>query len=393
MYRIEGRIQPYSWGGKTFLPGLLNKKNEEDLPHAEYWLGIHPSAPALVHLGQGATTTLTSLVNSDKKRHLGEQIRKEFNSLPFLLKVLDVNDMLSIQVHPNKADAVKGFQKENMLGTPLDSPQRNYKDANHKPEVMIALSEFWLLHGFASDIELRLQQYHFLTPFSKIFHEQGIGGLYKHLMELSQEDTEQILLAHLTLISDQYQKDSLDKSTPDYWAAKAYLNEKGKIDRGIFSIYLFNILRLYPGEGIFQGARMPHAYLEGQNIELMANSDNVLRAGLTPKHIDIPELLENIDFVETIPNILSGNLNKGWLEYPCPVRDFSIASMNVNAGQTIECSISEPSILLQLTGNGEWKGLQENSSKGLNAFFIEPGEEIEFKASSDTLLFLASVPA
>jgi mannose-6-phosphate isomerase len=392
MYRIKGRIQQYNWGGKTFIPGLLNIPNSDGLSYAEYWLGAHPSAPAEVLLGNGATTTLHSLVNSDKPRHLGNTVSRNFNTLPFLLKVLDVKDMLSIQVHPNKQDAESGFVRENALGISIDSPIRNYKDSNHKPEVMIALSEFWLLHGFSPDIAIKLDQYQFLRPFSTIFHDKGIAGLYSHLMKLPQENVDSILIQHLNLMADQYEKNQLNKSSPDFWAAKAYINANQSADRGIFSIYLFNLLRLEPGQGIFQGARMPHAYLEGQNIELMANSDNVLRAGLTSKHMDIPELLANTDFVETYPSILSGNLNENYQDYPCPVNDFSIAAIKVQAGTIFEKQVDSGSIVMILTGEGIWKNNQDFFSNGFDSFFIDPGEKISFVAEKDSLLFLASVP-
>jgi mannose-6-phosphate isomerase len=137
---------------------------------------------------------------------------------------------------------------------------------------------------------------------------------------------------------------------------------------------------------------MPHAYLEGQNIELMANSDNVLRAGLTPKHMDIPELLANTDFVETYPSILSGNLNENYQDYPCPVNDFSIAAIKVQAGSMFEKQVDSGSIVMILTGEGIWKNNQDFFSNGFDSFFIDPGEKISFVAEKDSLLFLASVP-
>jgi mannose-6-phosphate isomerase len=170
------------------------------------------------------------------------------------------------------------------------------------------------------------------------------------------------------------------------------VNGGGKLDRGIFSIYLFNIIKLLPGEGIFQGARMPHAYLEGQNIELMANSDNVLRAGLTPKHMDIPELLANTDFVETIPSIMKGGLNGDWVHYPCPVEDFSISSLDMAPHQEKEWTLDAPSIILVLKGQGKWSGTAERISTGTDAFFADPGEKVGFRATENTLLFRASVP-
>jgi mannose-6-phosphate isomerase len=392
MYRIKGVIQHYDWGGNTFLPKLLNVKNSTKKPFAEYWLGVHAGGPAEVELGEGAKTSLSNLLNSDKPKHLGSAVWKRFNGLPFLLKILDVKDMLSIQVHPNKIDAEKGFIRENDLKISLEAPHRNYKDDNHKPEVMVALSEFWLLHGFVENIGDRILQYPFLQKFSSYFEQGGIKGLYKFLMELSQEQIDEILSEHAVKITDHYKNGDLDKSSPDFWAARAILNGRGKIDRGIFSIYLFNILKMQPGEAIFQGARMPHAYLEGQNIELMANSDNVLRAGLTSKHMDIPELLANTDFVETRPSIMKGGLNGEWVSYPCPVEDFSIASLNLSSNQVKEWSLDAPSIILLLKGQGKCSGISSCLSSGTDAFFVDPGEKVSFEATENSLLFRASVP-
>ena len=392
MYRIKGVIQHYNWGGNTFLPLLLNVDNPNQKPFAEYWLGVHASGPAEVELGEGAKTSLSNLLNSDKPKHLGSAVWKRFNGLPFLLKILDVKDMLSIQVHPNKMDAEKGFKRENDLKIPMDAPHRNYKDDNHKPEVMVALSEFWLLHGFAENISDRIIQYPFLQKFNSQFAEGGIKGLYKFLMELQQEQIDELLSEHAAMITEQYKSGKLDKSSPDFWAARAIVNGGGQLDRGIFSIYLFNIIKMHPGEAIFQGARMPHAYLEGQNIELMANSDNVLRAGLTPKHMDIPELIANTDFVETIPSVMKEGLNGEWVNYQCPVEDFSIASLNLSPNQQKEWSLDTPSIILVLKGQGKWLGSREKVSTGTDAFFVDPGEKVSFIATENSLLFRASVP-
>ena len=392
MYQIKGVIQHYEWGGKTFLPALLNISNDKELPFAEYWLGVHPSGSSTVHLSAGASTSLPSLIQSDKPMHLGNAVWKAFNTLPFLLKVLDVRSMLSIQVHPNKQDAEKGFAREQSLGIPIDAPHRNYKDANHKPEVMIALSEFWLLHGFAANIQERMASRPFLQPFIPYFEKDGIKGLYSHLMEMPQAQVDQVLEQYLRDIASQYHEGQIEKKDPDFWAARAFLHAPEKIDRGIFSIYLFNILRLLPGEAIFQGARMPHAYLEGQNIELMANSDNVLRAGLTPKHMDIPELLANTDFVETIPNIITRIFNNGWQEYPCPTKDFSIASRKLGVGETLECQFTAPSILLILTGKGFWGSHPDHQFQGTHAFYVDPHSPVRLHATEETLMFRASVP-
>ena len=393
MYRLEGRIQHYAWGGNTFLPACLGLDNNDDKPFAEYWLGVHPGAPTMVHLGENATTTLLNLVNSDKLRHLGNPTAGKFKGLPFLLKILDVKDMLSIQVHPNKSMAEIGFERENQLGIALDAPNRNYKDDNHKPEMMVALSEFWLLHGFSNHIAQTIDRYDFLKPFKSLYEEEGIKGLYGHLLNLPQQEVNLVLGKHAQTIIPLYQDGKLLKSGPDFWAARAMLNlcKDGQYDKGIFSIYLMNILHLKKGEGIFQGAGLLHAYLEGQNIELMSNSDNVLRAGLTNKYIDIPELLAQTSFDITIPNVLPVN-TKGGQIYPSASSDFSLHQIRLFSEEEKLLKFAGPSIFLVMEGEAVWLGEASTSTTGVTAFFVEPNEQITIKASTEVELFIATVP-
>lgn len=394
MYRLQGVIQHYAWGGNHFLSALLNQDNSAGKPYAEYWLGVHPGGPSVAHLGEGGFTQLSNLISSDRNKHLGRLTRLQFNGLPFLLKILDVKDMLSIQVHPNKERARLGFEKEEALGIELSAANRNYKDQNHKPEVMVALSDFWLLHGFAADIELRLHEFSFLQDFLPVYQSGGIKNLFEYLLNLSKEQSNEILAEHAARIVPLYQQGLLKKESPDFWAARAMLNfcSDGDYDKGIFSIYLMNILHLQPGEGIFQGAGLLHAYLEGQNVELMSNSDNVLRAGLTPKHIDVQELMANTDFVITNPIIIRNSLNKTLQNYPCETVDFSIQKISLDPGERCSIDAKGPSVLLQLKGEVELSGNNQNVAKGLDAFFIDASEQVECYAKASTDLFIASVP-
>ncbi len=393
MYRIKGRIQHYVWGGKTFLPTVLAQPNDKNLPYAEYWLGIHPGGVAEVELDEGAKTNLNALIVSDKKRYLGSEVLAHFNTLPFLLKVLDVQHMLSIQVHPTKAAAEQGFAKENQLGIALDAVNRNYRDQNHKPEIMVALSDFWLLHGFSNDIPARLSAYKILHSFSSAYQEGGLQLLYSKIMNTPQAETDAILKPLFDEIVPKYQSGLLNKDEPDFWAARAFVHADPKhtFDKGIFSIYLFNIVKLKRGQGIFQGAGMPHAYLEGQNIELMSNSDNVLRAGLTPKYIDISELLLNTQFVETIPQILNGDLNENESVYPSPVLDFGIRFFHLKKAETFRFNDPSPAIILILQGSGNWSGDRAMTTENFDAVYTLPLENIEVLASTDMLGVIARV--
>lgn len=392
MHRLRGRIQPYAWGGNNFIPDLFHLKTDRSTPAAEYWLGAHPGGVTEVEMEPNKWVSLADAIDASKSYWLGKKITEQFGRLPFLLKVLDVKDMLSIQVHPNKQSAEIGYKHENEKGIPLDAPHRNYKDDNHKPEVMIALSEFWLLHGFAEDIEDRLSNHPFLHPFIPVFEKGGIEALYSHLMQLTQEEVNQIISPLASTIIPAYRKGELSKSSPDFWAARAIENlcKNGHFDRGIFSIYLFNILRLNTGDGIFQGAGMPHAYLEGQNIELMSNSDNVLRAGLTPKFIDIPELLKNTLFNVTIPKVIKAQQTEEQI-FDCPVPDFNIRSLHLLQGKSKLINSDRPTMLLMIQGKATLQGDRQEGVESAAAYFIPPGKQCMVQADTDLVFVLASV--
>lgn len=350
--KIKGVVQNYAWGGTDYIPNLIGEPIT-GTPFAEYWMGAHDQAPALII---DSNTKLNEWIKKDPKSTLGEAAFEKFGRLPFLFKVLDVNDLLSIQVHPNKLEAEKGFAKENEAGIPLTAPFRNYKDDNHKPEIMVALGEFWLLHGFKPKTVLlkTLEAVEELNHLIHVFQTAGYKGLYKHVMTESQEETNRILKPLIDRIIPLYQSRNLDKNHPDYWAAKAFLTfcPTGNLDKGIYSIYFFNIVKVNRGEAVFQDAGVPHAYMEGQNIELMANSDNVLRGGLTPKHVDTEELLKHISFTETIPNILSGELQGNRLEriYKSPAPDFELSKIDLSGESTYSHRASSLEILLVLRG-------------------------------------------
>lgn len=305
LFRLSGKIQHYSWGGREFLPGLLGLPNKNDQPFAEYWLGAHHSAPSEIIMED------KKLLNEYIQQHpevLGKQVHQTFGHLPYLLKVLDVRDMLSIQVHPSKAAAAIEFERENKSGIPLTAANRNYKDANHKPELMVALSDFWLLHGFKSPEKIiegieSIPEFAFMLP---LFKEDGYKKLYNTLMQMDQQEVNKTLQPLLERILAAYENDYLPKGNPHFWAARAAVtfNVQDKIDRGIFSIYLLNLVHLNKGEAIFQDAGILHAYLEGQNIEIMANSDNVLRGGLTVKHVDVDELMKHVRFEAVAPEVI-----------------------------------------------------------------------------------------
>lgn len=395
IYHLKGSVKHYDWGGNSFIPALLQMDNNDKKPYAEYWLGVHPNDNCVIELPAGNTKLLREFIHENKSL-LGDEIKKRFGDLPYLLKILDVKDMLSIQVHPDKKTAEKEFAEENKKDIPLNSPNRNYKDDNHKPELMVALSDFWLLHGFKSKEKLKeiLQNISELKSLLAIFEKNGYEGLYKTVMEMPQSEVNNILEPLVNRIIPLYEKGKLDKSQEDFWAARAAItfHQHKKIDRGIFSIYFFNLLHLRKGEGIFQDAGVPHAYLEGQNVEIMANSDNVLRGGLTNKHIDAKELLKNVKCKEKKINILSGDKIKNEIIYKTPAPDFQLSVFSLGKGQHISLTVNNAEIFLltegkiELSDGSKTISLQPGNPAGI-AF---AGEKVELFATEKSIVFKAA---
>jgi len=379
IYRLTGAVKNYDWGGVSFIPSLLQQENKGNKPFAEYWMGTHDGGKAEVETGED----IVSLIGH----------------LPFLFKVLDVKNMLSIQVHPSKEAAKKEFARENEAGIPLSSPKRNYKDDNHKPELMVALSDFWLLHGFkpAEELVYTLLNVVELRELLQVFNATGYGGLYKHVMEMPQEEVNRILQPLINNIAETFKNGKADKYDEDFWVVRAAqtFTINGNVDRGIFSIYLFNLVHLKKGEGIFQDAGVPHAYLEGQNVEIMANSDNVLRGGLTSKHIDVKELMKHVRFEATQPAIISPVvINSDEKIFPVPVPDFQLSVIELNADQVTSFSTVVPEILLLTAGAAE---LSSNESTielkpGFPSALLLPGNAITVKGLSKATVFRASLP-
>lgn len=392
-FPIKGAIQNYAWGGTQFIPDLVGTQNIENKPFAELWMGMHHRGPAVI---EGIKQTLADFIESNPKEILGEKVAAQFDDrLPFLFKILDVNKMLSIQTHPTKRQAEIGFAKEEKAGIPITAKHRNFKDDNHKPEIMIALTDFWLLHGFqqAEAIKTTLKSVPEFAPLLPYFKDQNIYNLYKYIMELSQAEVDELLTPLQERLS---QEKSLLKSNPDYWARLAFedYTRDGHFDRGIFSIYLFNLVNIPVGQAIFQDAGIPHAYLEGVNVELMANSDNVFRGGLTPKHIDVPELMNHLVTEGITPKILEGEtLSANEKIYRTPAPDFEVSQIKLAKGERHFRHTNAPDILIVMEGSIEVQSDETLFTRNRGEiFFVSYGVDYELIAEREAVIYRASVP-
>ena len=398
IYRLTGQVQHYAWGGKNYIASLVGLNSAKDQPCAEWWLGAHPSAPSDIENVTGKQSLIEFL--SQNPTALGQASRQQFgDELPYLLKILDVEKPLSIQLHPTKAQAEKGFEAENAKGVVLTDGTRTYKDRNHKPEMMIALSDFWLLHGFKtkSQILATLNAHPSLQPLAKKLSTQSLAEFYADVMLADQSTLANWLLPIIEANQQPYQKGVLALDNPDYWVLytmETMTISPEKLDAGLVCFYLFNIVHLKEGEGIFQDAGIPHAYLRGQNVELMACSDNVIRGGLTPKYVDIVELLKIVDCREVTPQIISAApQNQSEFTYKTPVNDFALAQIRVEPQQHTELNLQSAGILLVM--QGELKIQEKSTALTLNqgeSAFITADSNVKIMSEKGGYAFLAKLP-
>ena len=335
---LKNTIQDYAWGSTRAIPDLLAQKNPEHKTQAELWMGAHPKAPSWVqHNGQWVS--LQELIAKNPVDILGKKVAENFNNrLPYLFKVLAAAKPLSIQVHPDLHQAREGFQRENAQKIPLDAPNRNYRDDNHKPECICALTRFWALSrfrkisGILSYFEkLNLQQLEAeLADFKKRPTVDGLKRFYTSLMTLGMDRQKRIVDEALGQAQGFEAEDPVFK-----WMLR--LADDYPDDIGVLTPILLNLICLEPGQAIFLDAGELHAYLEGLGIELMANSDNVLRGGLTPKHVDAAELLRVLKFEDRDITLLKpGKSVANELVYPSPAAEFVLSVITLNKAATYQ---------------------------------------------------------
>ncbi|MBJ9121867.1 MULTISPECIES: mannose-6-phosphate isomerase [Citrobacter] len=365
MQKLINSVQNYAWGSKTALTELYGIANPSQQPMAELWMGAHPKSSSRIEGADGKAVSLRDVIEHDKATLLGESVAKRFGELPFLFKVLCAAQPLSIQVHPNKHNSEMGFAKENAAGIPMDAAERNYKDPNHKPELVFALTPFLAMNAFREFSEI----VSLLQPVS------GAHTAIAHfLQEPNAERLSQLFASLLNMQGDEKSralavlKAALNNQQGEPWQTIRVISEFYPDDSGLFSPLLLNVVKLNPGEAMFLFAETPHAYLQGVALEVMANSDNVLRAGLTPKYIDIPELVANVKFVaKPADQLLTTPVKHGAeLDFPIPVEDFAFSLHDLSAQET---AISQQSAAILFCVEGE-----AVLSKGEQRLVLKPGE-------------------
>ncbi|KJW95781.1 mannose-6-phosphate isomerase [Enterobacter roggenkampii] len=365
MQKLINSVQNYAWGSKTALTDLYGIANPNNLPMAELWMGAHPKSSSKIEDASGQVRSLRDVIEANKAALLGDKVAQRFGELPFLFKVLCADQPLSIQVHPNKQASEIGFAKENAAGIPLDSAERNYKDPNHKPELVFALTPFLAMNAFRefSEIISLLQPvagaHNAIAHFLENPNADALSQLFASLLNMQGEEKSHALAVL---------KAALDSQQGEPWETIRLISEFYPDDSGLFSPLLLNVVKLNPGEAMFLFAETPHAYLQGVALEVMANSDNVLRAGLTPKYIDIPELVANVKFVaKPAAQLLTQPVKNGAeLDFPIPVDDFAFSLHDLSSDET---SVAQESAAILFCVEGE-----ATLHKGEQRLVLKPGE-------------------
>lgn len=359
MELLEGRIRPYAWGSRTAIAELIGAPSPAAHPQAELWLGAHPSDPSLLRREDG-DTSLLDVVAADPAGALGTQVAEVFDGrFPFLLKVLAAAEPLSLQAHPSAALARRGFDAEEAAGVSRADPNRNYVDPWPKPEMICALTEFHALCGFADPAETVevlsglqvLQLDHYLSLLSGQPDAEGVRALFSTFLTIPPNAVRQVLDAVLAACVVAV-KDGASPYVIKYRTALD-LAERYPGDTGVLASLMLNRVVLQPGEAIYLAAGNLHAYLLGTGVEIMGNSDNVLRGGLTPKHVDVPELMRVLDFTPGPVAVLSGDGgNSGEVTYPSEAPEFRLSRLDVDSREH-QLTHRGPQVLLVTEGEIE----------------------------------------
>ncbi|KQB87542.1 mannose-6-phosphate isomerase, class I [Corynebacterium lowii] len=357
MDKLNGIIRAYPWGSRTLIPGLRGEPVPSENPQAELWYGAHPASPSVV---AATGTPLDALIAQDPESHLGSRVRAAFGDrLPFLLKLLAAAEPLSLQAHPSKTQAEEGFARENVEGIDLHAAHRNYKDDNHKPELIVALTEFTAMAGFRP-----------LDRTLELFEALDCAEAQRYLAMLDNQGEEEnnlrvlfttwITIPHAVRVKliEAIVESARPLAGREDWIGGVLrtvldLQERYPGDIGVLGALLLNHIHLEPGQAIYLDAGQLHAYVKGMGVEIMANSDNVLRGGLTSKYVDVPELVRLLTFDSLVNPTVECDADGA---YPVPSTEFRLSRHEVGSGQELSVDHDGPSILMCTQGTATVKG-------------------------------------
>src|SRR3954447_5073487 len=387
MWPLTSAVRDYPWGSHTVIPELLGEPVPSERPQAELWMGAHPDDPSRLPDGRG----LDAAIAADPQRMLGDAVVERFGPrLPFLMKVLAAETPLSLQAHPTTEQAEAGYAAEEAAGVPKDDPTRTFKDPYHKPELLLALTTFEALCGFRPVEEslhcLAKLQLPELKPTIAALARGGLRAAIPQLLALSEKRRTSLVDAVATRAAEFVAAHDPEFINTYRWAAT--LAKAHPSDSGVVISLLCNHLKLAPGEAVFLPAGNLRAYLSGAGIEIMASSDNVLRGGLTAKHVDLAALIEVLDFSDGRIPVLHPVLGPGGLRYPVPVEEFDLTRVQLDA-QTGVLTSRGPQVLLCTEGEAELTSSEDTLALGKGAAaFVPAGAQIT--ASGPAVLYRAT---
>lgn len=394
---LKNPIQDYAWGSTTAIAELLGLPVAPDQPRAELWMGAHPKAPSEVDLN-GIRVRLDELIETHPEAVLGRRVARRFqNRLPFLFKVLSAAAPLSLQAHPDREQARRGYVDENRRQIALNDPRRNFRDENHKPECICALTPFWALCGFREQTEIlahadRLESRSFtrlVQPLRDKNHRHARRVFLETLLSLRPPEKSALLDEALAAA------DTADAADP----ALDWMNvlaEAYPADIGALAPLFLNLVQLQPGQALRLPPGELHAYLEGTGIELMANSDNVLRGGLTPKHVDVPKLLEVLTFSAGPLDVLDPQPDEaGERVYPSHAEEFVLSAIRLEPGRGCE-SRGERAVEIHLCieGSATVTELESGRTTGLQkgVSVLIPAAAGRYRMEGTATVYKAAVP-
>lgn len=386
LFRLENPIRRYAWGSHEWLAQIRGMASPTLEPEAELWIGAHDADPSLV-LNEGP---LNRLISDDPEHFLGSLVRKKFGQgLPFLLKVLAVAQPLSLQVHPTLEQAKAGYLEESEAGLSIHSNRRTFVDGNHKPELLVAVSDFYALVGFRAIDEI--------VSLVESLVTEGATGLATRILEpLEISPTDQGLRDVIKSLVGQPDEISLVEEVVG--AAKKIESGKGRYAESahwfikiaqlfptrpdVVATLLLNLVHLTPGDAIYVAPGQIHSYLGGLGIEIMSSSDNVVRGGLTPKHVDVPSFLSMVDWTPGVIHRIEGIAVDAITTWTPPTDDFVLSRIDC-LGELDNLKVKAPLVLFALSNSAVIsRGSEEIEIKQGDSVFVVPGSPIAISGVS-----------